>query len=58
LPVKIIADKCNGCGCCEDVCPTEAITVDDIAVVDEEECTDCGSCIDECPEEAIEEGEE
>ncbi len=54
MPAKIIVDKCSGCGSCADVCPTEAITVDDVAVVDENECTDCGSCVDECPEEAIE----
>ncbi len=54
MPAKIIVDKCSGCSSCVDVCPTEAITVDDVAVVDENECTDCGSCVDDCPEEAIE----
>jgi ferredoxin len=54
MVAKIDAEKCSGCGSCVDVCPTDAITVDDIAVVDANECTDCGSCVDECPEEAIE----
>lgn len=55
MPAKVDPEKCSGCGSCVDVCPTEAITLeDDVAVVDPEECTDCASCVDECPEEAIE----
>ncbi|MDO9535813.1 MAG: 4Fe-4S binding protein [Bacillota bacterium] len=54
MSAKIDAEKCSGCGSCVDVCPTDAITVDEIASVDANECTDCGSCVDECPEEAIE----
>ncbi len=54
MSAKIDAEKCSGCGSCVDVCPTDAITVDEIAVVDANECTDCGACVDECPEEAIE----
>jgi ferredoxin len=53
LVAKVNADECVGCGACEDVCPQSAITVDDIAVVDEKKCTDCGSCSDECPNDAI-----
>ncbi len=45
--------KCVGCGACVDVCPTEAITMNDVAHVDEETCVDCGTCIEECPQEAI-----
>lgn len=48
-------DKCTGCGSCVDVCPTEAIKLNDDgkAVVDPEKCGDCGACVDECPSEAI-----
>lgn len=53
MPAKVDPEKCTGCGSCADVCPTEAITVDDVAVVDANECTECGSCVDECPQEAI-----
>ncbi|MGI6317419.1 MAG: 4Fe-4S binding protein [Firmicutes bacterium] len=53
MPAKVDVEKCSGCGSCADVCPCEAITVDDVASVDPNECTDCGSCVDECPEEAI-----
>ena len=39
---------------CVDICPVDAITLeDDKAVIDEEACTDCGQCVDECPNDAI-----
>jgi ferredoxin len=48
------ADKCTGCETCVDVCPSEAIHMEDgIAVVDADTCVDCESCVDECPAEAI-----
>lgn len=52
--VKIIADNCVACGACVDVCPQGAITVVDVAVIDETACVDCGACVDECPSNAIE----
>ncbi|HHT74631.1 MAG TPA: 4Fe-4S binding protein [Methanomassiliicoccaceae archaeon] len=53
MAVKIKAEDCVGCGACEDVCPQEAIKVNDVAEVDAEKCVDCGACIDECPNSAI-----
>ena len=46
-------EKCTGCGICEDECPQEAITVDDVAHVNADLCTECGVCVDECPNQAI-----
>ncbi len=54
MAAEVNSDKCTGCGLCVDVCPVEAIKVeDDVAVVNTDECTDCGACVDECPNEAI-----
>ena len=54
MAAKIDSEKCTGCGVCVDVCPLEAISLNDgIAVIDEDSCTECGLCVDECPNDAI-----
>ncbi len=45
---------CEGCGVCVEVCPMEAIKMEDgKAVVIREECRNCRICIRVCPEGAI-----
>lgn len=54
MAAKIKKDECVACGTCVDACPEEAITLEEIAVIDEKKCTECGSCVEECPTDAIE----
>lgn len=50
----IISENCVACGACVDVCPSGAIAMEDVAVIDKSKCTDCGACVDECGSAAIE----
>lgn len=44
--------KCTQCGQCADVCPTEAISSDDVTQTDRWQCLICFACVKICPEEA------
>ena len=55
MAVKIDEEKCTGCGSCVEVCPVDALKLEnDKAKVDGDTCIDCGTCVDECSVEAIE----
>ncbi|MEK7707802.1 MAG: 4Fe-4S binding protein, partial [Verrucomicrobiota bacterium] len=52
--IRVILDKCVGCGMCLKVCPADAIKlVNKKAVIDLDKCTLCGACPDSCKFEAI-----
>ncbi len=49
-----IDDTCNSCGSCIEICPVEAISMDEQAKVNSEACLGCGLCATVCPEDSIE----
>ncbi len=53
---KLIIDKesCTGCGACVEVCPYDALSMEDDVAVVNEKCTFCGACVEDvCPVDAI-----
>ncbi len=45
--------KCTMCGTCAEICPENAIVIeDDVLHYDPEKCVFCGSCVADCPENA------
>ncbi|MFN2354260.1 MAG: EFR1 family ferrodoxin [Desulfopila sp.] len=55
MPVTPEIDKesCVRCEECVDICPNQAITMEDTPVMDVERCIFCCACIKVCPETAI-----
>jgi len=53
MAVQIDEEKCTGCGACVEVCPVEALQLEDEKATVSEGCVECGACIDECPNEAL-----
>lgn len=52
--IKVILEKCVGCGLCVNVCPASAITLKGKkAIIDLDKCTLCGACPQSCKFEAI-----
>ncbi len=45
-------ELCDQCGICADVCPTDAITINQVAETNGELCTWCCACVKSCPNEA------
>jgi electron transfer flavoprotein alpha subunit/NAD-dependent dihydropyrimidine dehydrogenase PreA subunit len=53
MELRVILEKCIGCGVCVYACPYNAIDIVDGKAKIFESCVDCGACVDECPEGAL-----
>lgn len=56
VTLKLIQDKCIGCGMCLNVCPHNVFELKDgkAKVSDKDSCMECGACAKNCPVSAIE----
>jgi len=54
MPPIIMKEKCNACGTCADVCPTDVFRVAGKRIPPlvkyPEECWHCNACVEVCPE--------
>jgi len=53
MAVSINKVKYNGCGACVDVCPVNAVKIEQKKAVVSDGCVECGACVNVCPNEAI-----
>ena len=53
MAARVNKEECIACGACVDVCPVEAISLEDTAVIDAETCTSCETCVERCPAKAL-----
>lgn len=54
MSVRVISDKCTGCGTCVTACPFAAIEMREGKAFITEACTICGTCVEVCEFKAIE----
>ncbi len=50
---RIAKKHCIACAVCSEWCPSDAISVDEFAVIDRKRCIGCGECIAVCQEGAV-----
>jgi len=53
MNIRVLEEKCNGCGLCVKSCPFNAIEIIAQKAEIKDNCNFCGACVDACPKEAI-----
>jgi NAD-dependent dihydropyrimidine dehydrogenase PreA subunit len=53
MAVEVDKEKCTGCKICIEVCPVNAIKVENGKAEISDGCIECSVCINQCPNEAI-----
>ena len=55
VTLELDAEKCIGCGMCEEVCPQGVFVIaeEKTKIVDRDACMECGACARNCPVEAL-----
>ncbi len=51
--VAVVNEECTACGDCAEICPFDAVAVEEVAVVDRAKCMGCGVCEGACEYGAI-----
>ncbi len=50
---EVNSDECVSCEDCLEKCHMDAITIDDVAIIDMKRCIGCGVCVPDCPTDAL-----
>lgn len=57
MPTFVYMTKCDGCGKCVDICPSDIMHIDPVyrraLNIEPNFCWECYSCVKECPQNAI-----
>jgi len=54
MAVKVDGSRCVYCAGCVSVCPTLALTLNEVKIiVDDRKCIECGTCVKVCPAKAL-----
>lgn len=53
--IEIINEKCDGCGECVDICPSEVFAMRKERAIPKgiDECVECCACVEVCSKDAI-----